>query len=167
MQVIAQCTALPAARAAPVFGFLRSACFSGPSGALLRQLWNKGECRAGRKQEAGAPRPLVPFPAHRVCSLHAYRAQCTAALHRRTPASPVWHAGLLQDGAQLFESYGRFHFCFVPLCKVRTTRAHHSGPTAVWLQSSTGGLAAESGGGRLACSAWWSGHLRGSEPSER
>lgn len=24
-----------------------------------------------------------------------------------------------KDGAQLFESYGRFHFCFVPLCKVR------------------------------------------------
>ncbi len=23
-----------------------------------------------------------------------------------------------QDGAQLYESYTRFHFCFIPLCKV-------------------------------------------------
>ena len=28
----------------------------------------------------------------------------------------------LQDGAQLFESYGRFHFCFIPLCKTGTAR---------------------------------------------
>jgi hypothetical protein len=27
--------------------------------------------------------------------------------------------GCLQDGARLYESYGRFHFCFIPLCKVR------------------------------------------------
>src|SRR5690349_20443690 len=25
----------------------------------------------------------------------------------------------VQDGAQLFEAHTRFHFCFIPLCKVR------------------------------------------------
>ena len=37
-------------------------------------------------------------------------------LHRCTLG---WLAGCLQDGARLYESYGRFHFCFIPLCKVR------------------------------------------------
>ena len=41
-----------------------------------------------------------------------------------TAFQSAWHdlpSGLrlrVQDGAQLFESYTRFHFCFIPLCKV-------------------------------------------------